>query len=91
MTPNDFFGYFAVATNVLGNFLLARKSIHGWIIRIVSILLWGVYAVGAASGPQLVNSILFFFINLYGLYFWKKKAGHADSCRLKPCNCGRLA
>lgn len=91
MSPVDLIGYSAVATNVLGNYMLARKHLHGWSVRILSITLWGIYAVGAASWPQLVNSVTFFFINLYGLSYWMRSRGHSDGCKLKPCNCGRLA
>lgn len=88
----DVVGYFAVATNVFANYLLARKHLAAWWWRIGSILLWGIYAVGAASWPQLANSIAFLGINLYGLWFWQRARGHDEHCRgRRPCSCGKFA
>lgn len=69
----NIFGFAAFVTNVWGNLLLARKSTRGWHLRIVSIVLWGVYGVAAASWPNIVNAATFFLINLYGLWKWRQE------------------
>lgn len=68
----DIAGFAAFALNVWGNVLLARKSQRGWWIRIASIILWGVYGIGAASWPNVVNAVTFFGINVYGLRQWRR-------------------
>jgi hypothetical protein len=39
-------GFAAFVLNVLGNVFLARKRLSGWLIRIVSIVLWGFWVDG---------------------------------------------
>lgn len=84
-------GIAAFVLNVVGNLLLARRSIRGWAVRIVSIVLWGVYAANILSLSLLLNAITFFGINCYGWWNWRRREGHADACKLRPCSCGRLA
>jgi len=72
VTLSGLIGFAAFLLNVLGNLLLAWKNIWGWIVRIASIVLWGVYAVDVASGPMLMNSITFFTINCFGFWKWRK-------------------
>jgi nicotinamide riboside transporter PnuC len=61
-------------TNVVGNMLLTRKSAHGWCVRIVSNLLWTVYAGTAASLSMNVNHGVFFLVNVYGWWKWRREA-----------------
>lgn len=65
-------GFLAFFTNVIGNFLLARKNIWGWIVRLVSIVLWGVYAWNTLSVSLFANAVTFFGINCYGFYHWHR-------------------
>lgn len=69
----DLMGFAAFLTNVLGNFLLARKDRRGWPVRIVSILLWGTYAWNITSWPMVANAVTFLFINAYGWHHWGKE------------------
>ncbi len=69
----DIAGFAAFLSNVYGNLLLARQRADGWYVRIVSILLWGLYGWSTASLPMLANAATFLGINIYGLYKWKKK------------------
>lgn len=73
MTLVEVVGFAGFVLNVWGNLLLARKSRNGWYIRIVSIVLWGIYGVGAASWPNVANAVTFFGINVYGLWKWKQE------------------
>ena len=70
-------GFAAFATNVAGNFLLAHKRLSGWVVRLVSIVLWGVYASEIASWPMIANAITFFGINCYGIWQWRKAGVNA--------------
>lgn len=69
----ELIGIAAFLTNVVGNLLLARKSERGWYIRIVSIVLWFIYAQGTTSLAMTLNSITFFGINVYGLVHWRRE------------------
>ena len=64
-------GYAAYGLNVMGTCLLAYKSIWGWVFRVVSISLWGIYASEIESGPMITNAITFFAINCFGLWKWR--------------------
>ena len=70
-------GFAAFLTNVLGNWLLAVKSERGWLVRIVSIVLWGVYGWKTASFAMMANAVTFFGINCYGYRKWRKDAREA--------------
>lgn len=59
-------------TNLAGNLLLTKKNKHGWWIRIVSNMLWTVYAGTTASFSVNINHVVFFFLNIYGWYNWSK-------------------
>lgn len=88
----DVVGFVAFALNVVGNLMLARKSIYGWLVRLASITLWGVYALAITSGPVGLNAVVFFGINCYGWYKWRRdREGHVGSCVGHPCRCGRFA
>jgi hypothetical protein len=65
-------GAAAFLTNVCGNLLLAWKSRYGWLVRLVSIVLWGIYAVDLSSPSLLANAITFFGINCVGWWKWRK-------------------
>jgi nicotinamide riboside transporter PnuC len=84
-------GFAAFALNVLGNFLLTRKRIRGWLVRLASIVLWGIYAHQVWSLAMMANSMTFFVLNCYGYWNWKRRIGHDDRCNIQPCNCGRSA
>lgn len=69
----DAFGFTAFLSNVYGNFLLAQKRTDGWYVRIISIILWGIYGYNTMSLPMIANAITFLCINIYGLRKWKKE------------------
>ncbi len=66
-------GFAAFLTNVWGNWLLVQKSERGWWVRIISIILWFVYARESSSWAMTANSITFFFINVVGLVKWRRE------------------
>lgn len=74
-------GIFAFITNVIGNLMLTRKNEHGYSIRIVSIVLWFIYAYNTASLAMTLNSITFFGINVYGLRRWRRERFEAEAKR----------
>lgn len=69
----ELIGVAAFVTNVIGNLLLAQKNERGWWIRIVSIMLWFVYAQNTSSVAMTLNAVTFFGINVYGLLKWRKE------------------
>lgn len=73
MTIVDVIGFAAFLTNVAGNFMLVYKTVWGWVVRLVSISLWFVYGWGDDSLPNVANAVVFFFINCYGIYRWRKE------------------
>ncbi len=70
-------GFGAYIANVVGNVLLIYKRGSGFDIRIVSIVLWGIYGLGELSPAVLANSITFFGINCYGAWKWRRGEGAA--------------
>lgn len=71
-------GFVAFVLNVYGNWLLAVKSERGWLVRIVSIVCWGVYAGKTQSLAMMTNAVTFFGINCYGFWKWRKEAREAE-------------
>lgn len=68
-------GYFATALNVAGNLMLAKMSIRGWIVRMVTNVVYIVYALQISQGlPVVANHVLFLGINAYGLWQWRRQA-----------------
>lgn len=59
--------------NLAGNILVMLKRSSGWILRTVSIFLWGAYGISDTSLPNLLNSITFFVFNLYAWHRWRKE------------------
>ena len=65
-------GMVGFITNVIGNVLVTRKNRNGWWVRIVSNLLWTVYAGSTASLSVNVNHGVFFLLNVYGWWRWSR-------------------
>lgn len=68
----ELIGILAWLLNVVGNIMLAYKRRSGWPVRLVSIILWGIYAWNIWSLALIGNSITFFGINLWGWWNWRK-------------------
>lgn len=67
-------GYTAFIANVVGNLMLARLNVWGWIVRLLTNVLWIVYAIQIESGgPMWLNHLTFFSINVYGFRTWKRR------------------
>lgn len=68
-------GYLATALNVAGNLMLAKQSVSGWLVRMLTNVVYVVYALQIEQGmPVVANHVLFFGINIYGFYSWRKAA-----------------
>lgn len=79
-------GIVAFVTNVWANLLIARKSEAGWIVRLVSNAFWLAFGIAALSLANILNSVTFAAINVYGLRRWRRERleGHM---RMQS-NCG---
>lgn len=66
-------GVVGFLTNVWANLLIARKSESGWIVRLVSNVLWLVFGVAQASLANTLNAVTFAGINVYGLRRWRRE------------------
>lgn len=72
LTVVDALGFAAFLANVAGNLMLAWQTIWGWVVRLVAISLWFAYGYEEASMPLLVNGVVFFVINCFGLWKWRR-------------------
>lgn len=67
-------GYLAFVLNVVGNLLLAHRNIGGWVVRLVTNVLWVAYALQVSDGgPVALNHVVFFGINVYGFWKWRQR------------------
>ena len=73
-------GFLAFLTNVAGNLMLAWQTIWGWVVRLVSISLWFVYAYSESSPSLIANAVTFFCINIFGLWKWKRAKKRCTVC-----------
>lgn len=74
MTIVEAVGYTAFIANVAGNLMLAKQNLWGWVVRLVTNVLWIGYAVNIeGGGPMWLNHVAFFAINVYGFTEWKRK------------------
>lgn len=69
----EIIGVIAFLTNVWANILIARKSETGWVIRLVSNVFWLAFGIFAFSIANILNSITFMVINIYGLMRWRRE------------------
>lgn len=65
-------GYAAFAANVIGNLMLASKSITGWYVRLGTNVLQLTYAACIHSWPMTANAVTFALINLFALIKWRR-------------------
>lgn len=76
MTFIEGIGYAAFMMNVAGALMLARMNVWGWVVRLVTNVLWVTYAMQVeGGGPMWMNHIAFFGINLYGFRQWRMHDG----------------
>lgn len=64
-------GILGFVANVWANILIARKSETGWIVRLFANVLWLAFGIAAFSIANILSSIVFAGINVYGLRRWK--------------------
>jgi len=66
-------GYFAFILNAVGNLMLARRNVWGWIVRLLTNVAWIAYAVQVTDGePMALNHAFFLGVNLYGFQQWRR-------------------
>lgn len=66
-------GLIGFAVNVWSNVLIARKTEAGWIWRLAANVLWLAYGIATLSVANIVSSITFAGINIYGLRRWRRE------------------
>lgn len=68
-------GLLAFGLNVWGNMMLARLRTGGWIIRLLTNVVWVVYSLHTDGGwPLMLNHLVFFYINVDGWLAWRRAA-----------------
>lgn len=96
----EFIGILAFIANVWANLLIAHKHESGWTVRLVSNALWLAFGIGAMSLANILNSVTFAGINVYGLLHWRKERMQPKTCNdhylqlcaycmqiVRQCNC----
>ncbi len=69
----EWIGLIAAITNIWGNLMLAGLRKSGWALRLVTNLLFIVYAAFTAGGwPMLLNHVAFLGINVLGWWKWQQ-------------------
>jgi len=63
----------AALFSLIGATLIANRKWYGFIVAILSNASWITYGSMVGSFPLQAESVAYFFINLYGIYFWKIK------------------
>jgi len=67
--------WIAVPLSILGNILVARKRIEGFVIWIISNIFWVYVGVKSKLWGMAALFIAYSLINLYAILFWKRKKG----------------
>jgi nicotinamide riboside transporter PnuC len=66
-------GCVATVLNIIGNLMLARLRLGGWVIRLLTNIVWVVYSLNTNGGwPLMLNHLVFFYINLDGWLAWRR-------------------
>jgi len=65
--------WIAVPLSLLGNFLVARKRVEGFVIWIISNILWVYVGITSKLWGLTFLFVMYSLINLYAIYFWRRK------------------
>lgn len=76
MIPVD---WIAACFSIMGAYLIANKRWYGFVIAILSNFSWVTFGYLTGSLALQIESIIYFCINLYGIYFWKIKSKPVSS------------
>ena len=69
----EWVGVVGFVTNVWGNLMLARLKRGGWMVRLLTNVLWMVYSLNTSGGwPLLLNHLTFFYLNVDGYIHWRR-------------------
>jgi thiosulfate reductase cytochrome b subunit len=73
ITWAEWVGAAATITNIWGNLALANLRSRGWMIRLLTNVLFIVYSAHIWGGwPMMANHVTFFVINIVGWNRWRK-------------------
>lgn len=65
--------WIAVPLSLLGNFLVARKRVEGFMVWILSNILWIYIGITSKLWGMATLFFVYSMINIYAILFWKKK------------------
>lgn len=65
--------WLAVPLSLLGNYLVARKKVEGFVIWIIANLLWVYIGIVSKLWGMTTLFIAYSLINVYAVYYWRKK------------------
>jgi hypothetical protein len=69
----EWVGCAAFVTNVWGNLMLARLKTGGWVVRLLTNVIWVIYSWHTNGGwPLMLNHLVFFYINVDGWIRWSR-------------------
>lgn len=66
--------WIAASFSITGAYLIANKKWYGFLIAILSNFSWITFGYLTGSFALQLESIIYFCINLYGIYYWKIKS-----------------
>lgn len=69
--------WFAIVLSLLGNYLINKKNIFGFIVWIISNIIWIVGAIYANQPQQAVLFMSYIILCFHGLYQWGKNKNEA--------------
>ncbi len=53
-------------------YYLGEKKWQAWIFGVIASLMWTIFSFMADSVAGVIANIVFFMLNIYGLFKWKK-------------------
>lgn len=77
-TPLEWFGVF---TGILCVWLAAKNNIYSWPIAIVSVIIYSFIFFESKLYADMGLQFYFFFMNIYGWYFWSKNRNNPEDSR----------
>jgi len=67
-----FIDWIACVVGLLGMYMVTKKNGIGFIVLVLSSLLWLVYAITIASYGMIVSSVIYAIVEIVGYFKWKK-------------------
>lgn len=80
----EWVGFVATVTNLWGNWMLAKLQKGGWALRLLTNVIWIVYAMHTSGGwPVMLNHVLFLGINVSGWWKWREASQSSLAAAIK--------